>query len=82
MSYYYETKRCRQTGHLVTVAHGDDLGLDTVGEGPWYDVCEEHGQICSHTSLALAKSFAADPLMWCSECQEEAEGLAPGTKSR
>ena len=73
MSRYYRTTRSRVTGRPVTVGHGADLGLDTVGEGPWYTLCEEHSIICSHTTLANARGWAADPLMWCEECQAESE---------
>ena len=79
MSRYYRTTRARQTGGPVTTGHGDDLGLDTVGEGPWYNICDRHGEICSHTSLALARSFAADPQMWCSECQISDDHVATST---
>lgn len=64
------TRKCRQTGLPVTVGHGDELGLDTVGEGPWYTICDEHSQFCSHTTHTLAKSWAAAPATWCEMCQE------------
>ena len=60
MSRYHRTTRARSTGLPVTVAHGADLGLDTSveGGGPWYTVCDEHGTLCSHQTLALARAWA------------------------
>jgi hypothetical protein len=69
MSRYYRTTRARSTGTHITTAHGDDLGLDTETDGPWYNLCEEHGYICSHITLALARSFAAEPFSWCDGCR-------------
>ena len=78
---YYRTTRAHETGTQVTTGHADDLGLD-VGEyngvelTRWYNVCEEHGSIVGHTSLALAKAFASVPTEWCGDCRYAAEVAA------
>jgi hypothetical protein len=48
--------------------------LDT-DSGRWQTVCETHGTICSHETLALAKKHLqwGD---WCEACREELEGRA------
>ena len=68
-SRYYRTTRARSTGVDVTTAHGLELGLDVETEGSWYNVCDTHGFICSHTSLALARAFASAPEEWCAVCR-------------
>ena len=72
---YHRTTRARSTGLPVTVAHGADLGLDTSveGGGPWYTVCDEHGTLYSHQTLALARAWAAEPETWCEVCQDAAD---------
>lgn len=72
---YYRTTRARSTGIEVTTGHADDLGLDRglsdydgVETTRWYNFCVEHGSICGHQSLALAKAFAAVPEEWCEQC--------------
>jgi hypothetical protein len=71
---YYRTTRARSTGTLVTTGHADDLGLDpgSCDDGVewtrWYNLCEAHGSIAGHASLALARSSAAVPREWCEEC--------------
>ncbi len=71
MARYLRTTISRVTGRPVTVGHGADLGLDFEGEGPWYTICDDHAQLCSHTTLADARGWAAEPTMWCEACQSE-----------
>jgi hypothetical protein len=71
MARYLRTTKCRQTRRPVTTGHGADLGLDTVGEGPWYTICDDHAELCSHITLADAQAWAAEPTMWCSQCQAD-----------
>ena len=72
---YFHSSRSRQTNTLVTTGHADDLGLErghSEYDGKeytlWYNVCEAHGSIVGHASLALARSFAAVPKDWCEHC--------------
>lgn len=60
----------RQNGALITVWDGEAQGMDTDG-GRWQTVCEGHGTIISHDTLALALSHSADPLGWCEECMAD-----------
>ena len=41
--------------------------LDTSG-GRWQTVCEKHGAICAHQTLALARQHLGTS-GWCEECQ-------------
>src|SRR5581483_3962822 len=67
-----EQRPNRQTGTLVSVYDGEAAGMDT-DAGRWQTVCEEHGAICSHSTLALARYFLAAPAEWCEECSYIAE---------
>ena len=71
------TRRCRETGLPVTVAHGYDLGLDTQGEGPWYTLCEEHSEICSHRPWLTPGPGRRSP-----RCGAPSARLTPGPGSR
>lgn len=73
MNRYHRTARNRETRTLVTITHGDDYGLDTTEDGPWYTVCEDHGLLASHPTLALAREHAAAPSGWCEDCRDIAE---------
>lgn len=66
-----EWRKNPQTGHYVGLYDGEAAGMDTDG-GRWQTVCEEHGHIISHTTLALARSHMAVPIEWCEGCQDEA----------
>lgn len=63
-----QQRRNRQTGTLIGVYHGVQAGLEDDPECPWCTVCEDHGSIVSHPTLALAKAHASWP-EWCSDCQ-------------
>lgn len=65
-----ETRRSRQTGHMVSIYDGGPAGMDTEA-GRWQTVCEPHGHIISHGTLKLARHWLADPLGWCEECMAE-----------
>lgn len=56
-----------------TAAHvvldGEPAGLDTYG-GRWQSVCDLHSAICSHATLALAKS-AIRSGCFCEACESE-----------
>lgn len=60
----------RVTGTLVVVYDGEAQGFDTDG-GRWQTVCEDHGLILSHDTLALAKAHAAEVEYWCGVCSGE-----------
>jgi hypothetical protein len=62
-------RRNRNTGFLVGVYNNEQAGMDDDGgRAPWSTVCEEHGHVISHATLALARSHAADPEGWCEQC--------------
>jgi hypothetical protein len=74
MTSYYRVTTARQTGTQVVTAHADALGLDADGgHTAWYNVCDEHGHIIGHTTLALARSWASAPLEWCEGCMADAQ---------
>lgn len=62
------SKRNRQTGTHIVVGHATDVGLDDDPEYPWWTICEEHGRVCSHPTLALARVHGAYPNGWCGVC--------------
>lgn len=66
----------RSTGTLVLVIDGEAGGLDTDG-GRWSTVCEPHGGVISHLTLAVARSFAPAPEEWCPYCMEGTDDLDP-----
>jgi hypothetical protein len=69
---YLHTTTSRQTHRPVTTGHAEDLGLDPCGgDCKWYNVCDDHGSIVGHRTLALARSFAAVPVEWCEDCRIE-----------
>lgn len=62
----------RSTGTLVLVVNGAEHGVDTDdGNTPWSTICDDHGGICSHDTLALARDWASAPEDWCPTCQDE-----------
>lgn len=74
--YYYlarpgcvEVRTARETKRPVGVYNGDQAGMDTDG-GAWSTVCEDHGSVCSHATLRLARLGAARPTEWCEDCRE------------
>lgn len=70
MTFYAETRN-RRTGTMIATGHGTDprILLSVDGDGPWFNICDDHGCIVSHTTLALARSFAAAPDEWCDDCR-------------
>ena len=60
-------RRNRRTGFLVGLYHAEQAELDA-SAGPWATICEEHGHIVNHETLALARSHLADPGGWCEHC--------------
>lgn len=65
----------RSTGTLVLVVDGEAGGVDTYeGAQPWSTICDDHGGICSHETLAAAQSWASAPQEWCPSCQNIRDG--------
>jgi hypothetical protein len=66
-----QQRRARSTGTLISVLDLDSPDSDTLNEGQrWETVCEDHGFVCSHPTLDLARSHAACPEGWCEACAE------------
>lgn len=63
---YLRTTRNRRTGTRITVGRADVLDADADG-GPWVTICDDHGSICNHDTLALARAHASHP-EWCEDC--------------
>jgi hypothetical protein len=75
--YIRQQRRNRATGTVVTVydtAHPDAY-LDPDG-GRWVTLCEDHGNLVNHDTLALARSHAVWP-DWCGDCQATLYGPVP-----
>ena len=60
-------RQARSTGTHVGVYDGTEADMDT-SAGRWQTVCEEHGTIISHQTLALARWHAPCPEEWCETC--------------
>lgn len=69
-----ELRKCRATGKLVGLYRSGEAGLEEDAEGKYTTVCEEHGTLVSHRTLAVARSWLADPAGWCDECREIEKG--------
>ncbi len=65
--------RTLQGKTLVGVYNNRQAGL-CEDAGPWSTVCEAHGEVIGHASLAVARDHASVPEDWCEQCQEAAAG--------
>lgn len=72
-AHYWRDTRNRLTGTVISVIHGEDEGLDFETDGPWYTICNEHTEICSHATLAAARYHASVP-DWCGACAKIING--------
>ena len=66
-----ESKRRRATGTVVSIYRAEEADLDPEG-GPYVTVCEDHGTICNHETLTLARQHAPYA-EWCENCQDPVE---------
>jgi hypothetical protein len=76
-----QTTRSRQTGTLVEVVDRGAVDAEAVAEyrdDPyrWETICVDHGGVCSHATLRLARYFAPTPMEWCEECMSTDQGEA------
>jgi len=69
------TWKNRRTGAQISIYHAEQAGLDSDG-GRWVSICENHGDLCNHDSLRLAKAHAAIP-EWCTSCAKIIHGGKP-----
>ncbi len=69
---YEKTTKARSTGATIYVGPAEDYECDPAT--PWMTLCETHGACCFHGNLQTARSWAAEPEMWCGDCQDVAEG--------
>lgn len=60
--------KSRQTGLLIGVYHGLQSGMESDPDTPWVTVCEAHSNLVGHATLAIARSWAAEPVTWCETC--------------
>lgn len=78
MTYIRQERVARSTGTTVQVldladpesefeSEVDDLGAVL---NQWATVCVDHGIICTHPTLRLARWHAPAPEGWCEPCQE------------
>jgi len=75
-----ESRRCRATGLEVGLYAAEQAGIESDPEVPWATVCEEHGSVVCHPTLALARSHMARP-EWCEECGPALFGEAPSRRN-
>lgn len=71
----------RISGGLISLYDGAAADMDTDG-GRWQTVCETHGTICSHDTIATARSFLTETAAenWCEPCAETIEKRRGGTR--
>jgi hypothetical protein len=65
-----QLRKAKSTGTMVGVYNCEQADLDT-DDGSWATVCEDHGSIVNHDTLATARSHASAPEGWCDECGKE-----------
>ena len=61
------SRKCRETGTIVTLYDGILADLDTEG-GRWQTVCETHGTVVAHNNRTNATNFLSHPKEWCEVC--------------
>jgi hypothetical protein len=76
-----EWRKNRVTGTFVGVYDGRAADMDT-DAGRWQTVCEPHGTIISHPTLALARYHAASPDEWCEKCIHRLERTGVDTPAQ
>lgn len=74
-------RRAKSTGRFVGVYDGIEAQMDTEA-GRWQTVCEDHAQIISHQTLALAMRHAVCPEDWCDICREYQDAIREGRPVR
>jgi hypothetical protein len=62
--------RARTTRTIVGVYNSVQSGMENDPSIPWLTVCEEHGEVVGHCTLAIAREWASAPDTWCEDCQE------------
>ncbi len=63
-----QSHRNRVTGTLINIYNADEAGLDPDG-GDWVTVCEDHSEVCNHTTLSRAREWSTAPQYWCPRCK-------------
>ncbi len=74
--YVRQERTARSTGSRIAVldmsAPGSEYDVELYRDGNvlnrWATVCDTHGFICTHPTLALAEAHAAAPEGWCDDC--------------
>ena len=64
-----DVKNNRQTGTYIQI----DYGMNETGY--YQATCYEHGQYCNTDTYKSIMLIAADPLGWCTGCQDKYEAL-------
>jgi hypothetical protein len=74
-----QSHRNRETGTTIEVHDLDapgapldreDSNFSSIGrEHRWLTMCHDHGILCTHPTLKLALSHAAEPTGWCGPCR-------------
>lgn len=66
---YRQAHFARSTGTLVIVLQAAVAGIEDDPATPWATVCDDHGSVICHYTLADARGHAAAPEGWCEECR-------------
>lgn len=69
--------RRTRAGLLVGLYNSAEAHLESAPGCEWSIVCEEHGGIVGHATLAVARSWLPHPAEWCPTCQEARDAGRP-----
>lgn len=64
-----ESRKNRASGTTIGLYHSAESGLELDPALPYSTVCETHGNIVCHETLASARQSMSQP-DWCEDCQE------------
>jgi hypothetical protein len=66
---YRDCRRNHWTKGYNVLYDANQQYLDDAG-GRWITVCEEHGELMNHETLATARRFLPHSLNWCQSCRD------------
>lgn len=70
-AYVRQARHSRATGAVIEVLDLASPAAEYVTSeagGRWMTACQTHGFNVQHETLALARSWAAEPSTWCEGC--------------
>src|SRR6266540_4308842 len=68
--------RSHATGALARLYQAEQAGIGVGPEKARATACEQHGAICGHATVALARYHLSNPAGWCENCRESTAARA------